>query len=60
VDHTWNVWEQYLFHLHCLVTHVWILMGYQDYGEFSSVFYSLTEEGMNDEFVEESLQKGDY
>jgi hypothetical protein len=26
--------------------------------EFSSLFHSLTEEGMNDEFVEESLQKG--
>jgi hypothetical protein len=26
--------------------------------EFSSLFQSLTEEGMNDEFVEESLQKG--
>jgi hypothetical protein len=28
--------------------------------EFSSVFHSLTEEGMNDKFVEESLQKGGY
>ena len=26
--------------------------------EFSSLFHSLTEEGMNDEFVEESLQMG--
>jgi hypothetical protein len=26
--------------------------------DFSSLFHSLTEEGMNDEFVEESLQKG--
>ena len=26
--------------------------------EFSSLFHSLTEEGMNDEDVEESLQKG--
>jgi hypothetical protein len=26
--------------------------------EFSSLFHSLTEEGINDEFVEESLQKG--
>jgi hypothetical protein len=26
--------------------------------EFSSLFHALTEEGMNDEFVEESLQKG--
>jgi hypothetical protein len=26
--------------------------------EFSSLFHSITEEEMNDEFVEESLQKG--
>ena len=26
--------------------------------EFSSLFHSLTEEGINDEFVKESLQKG--
>jgi hypothetical protein len=26
--------------------------------DFSSLFHSLTEEGINDEFVEESLQKG--
>jgi hypothetical protein len=34
-------------------------MGCQDYGQTSLVYsILLTEEGMNDEFVEESLQKG--
>jgi hypothetical protein len=36
--HTWNVWEQYLFHFFCLVTYVWILMGCQDYGQSSQVY----------------------
>ena len=34
-------------------------MGCQDYGQSSQVYsLFLTEEGMNDEFVEKSLQKG--